>query len=68
MVGYLLGMKGVAEELMIHGNWWKYAIGNWISTIQYNNMMTEEWRRKCCRKCFTEELIFEQSFKGREEV
>lgn len=44
MVGYLLGMKGVAEELMIHGNWWKYAIGNWISTIQYNNMMTEERR------------------------
>lgn len=41
MVGYLLGMKGVAEELMIHGDWWKYAIGNWISTIQYNNMMTE---------------------------
>lgn len=44
MVGYLLGMKGVAEELMIHGDWWKYAIGNWISTIQYNNMMTEERR------------------------
>lgn len=44
MVGYLLGMKGVAEELMIHGDWWKYAIGNWISTIRYNNMMTEERR------------------------
>lgn len=44
MVGYLLGMKDVAEELMIHGDWWKYAVGNWISTIQYNNMMTEERR------------------------
>lgn len=44
MLGYLLGTKGVAGELMTHWTGGSYVRGKMESKIQYDNMMVKEGR------------------------